>query len=223
VAKNTTALLYTLDTAIAEKVLPFFVSLGARHSVGESCYDGFPTASSLKPRRHDELDGRCFWWINRFAVGDTTFEIAYGDREFLIETMLFYAGIPDRFAPWELLTAAQVAEPHVVSGEAWVLAPDFVIQVVDRLADGIRQHWGILGTPGPQVIDRARVLRGKRMVFAQEEQRRLDRDRASVQASAAFHAKRYAEAKRLLGPFRDDAELTRSSAKLLEMAEKRLK
>jgi hypothetical protein len=223
VATNTPALLETLDTAIAEKVLPFFVSLGAQHLVGEACYDDWPAASSLKPRRHEELDGRFFWWINRFVVGNTTFEIAYGDREFLIETMLFYAGIPDRFAPWELLSAAQVAEPHVVSGEAWVLAPDFVIRVVDRLSDGIRQHWSILGTPVPQVIDRARVLRGKRMVFAQEEQRRLDRDRASLQASAAFHAGRYAEAKCLLEPFRGDAELTRSSAKLLEMAESRLK
>ncbi len=169
------------------------------------------------------MDGRFFWWISRFVVGDPTFEIAYGDREFLIETMLFYAGIPDRFAPWELLSAAQVAEPHVVSGEAWVLAPDFVTRVIDRLTCGIRQHWSILGMPMPQVIDRARVLRGKRMLFAKEEQRRLNRDRASIQASAAFHAGGYAHAKCLLEPFRDDAELTRSSAKLLEMAERRLK
>ncbi|MBL9134384.1 MAG: hypothetical protein JNK85_00885 [Verrucomicrobiales bacterium] len=155
-------------------------------------------------------------------MGDTTFEIAYGDREFVIETVVFYAGIPDRFAPWEVLSAAQVTEPHVVSGEAWVLAPDFVVRVIDRISEGIRQHWGILGAPKPEIVDRARVLRAKRMLFAQEEQRRLDRERACVQASAAFHAGRFAEAKRLLEPFRHDAALTRSSVKLLEMAESRL-
>lgn len=221
-ATNTPALLDTLDTAIAEKILPFFLPLGARHIMGESCYDGYPAASSLKPRCHEELDGRFFWWINRFIVGETTFEIAYGDREFLIEPMLFYAGIPDRFAPWELLTAAQISEPLVVSGEVWVLAPDFVIQVIDRLADGIRQHWNILGKPMPEIIDRALVLRGKRMVFAQEEQRRHDRDRANIQASTAFHAGRYAEAKHLLEPFCSDVELSPSSAKILEMVKKKL-
>jgi len=223
VATNAPALLQTVDTAIAEKVLPFFVSLGARQVVGESCYAGWPGPSSLKPRRYEELDGRSFWWINRFIAGATTFEIAYGEREFLIETMLFYSGIPDRFAPWELLTAAQVSNPHVVSGEAWVLAPDFAIRVIDRIADGIRLHWGLLGIPVPEVVDRAHVLRGKRMLFAQEEQRRRDRERASVQASAAFHAGRYAEAKRLLEPFKGDAGLAPSSAKMLQMAEKKLK
>lgn len=220
---KTPALVATLDTAIAEKILPLFLPLGARHMIGESCYDAWPAPSSLKPRRYEELDGRFFWWINRFVVGETTFEIAYGDREFLIETMLFYVGIPDRFAPWELLTAAQVADPHVVSGEAWVFAPDFVVQVIGRLADGIWKHWSFLSHPKPEIIDRACVLRGKRMVFAQQEQRRHDRERASIQASTAFHAGRYAEAIRLLEPFRNDAELAPSSAKIIELAEKRLR
>jgi hypothetical protein len=60
-------------------------------------------------------------------------------------------------------------------------------------------------------------------VFAQEEQRRQDRDRASIHASTAFHAGRYAEAKRLLESFRNDAELAPSAAKILEIAERRLK
>jgi hypothetical protein len=67
------------------------------------------------------------------------------------------------------------------------------------------------------------VLRVESRLFAQAEQRRIDRERASIQASAAFHAGRYAEAIRLLEPFRDDAELARSSKKLLELAESRLR
>jgi hypothetical protein len=137
--------------------------------------------------------------------------------------MLFYAGIPDRFAPWELLSAAQVADPHVVSGEAWVLTPDFVFRVIEKLAAGLQMHWSVLGAPAPAIIDRARVLRGKRMLFAQDEQRRRDRERSSIQASAAFHAGRYAEARSLLEPFQHDAELIPSAAKILTLAKQKLK
>lgn len=222
-ATNTPALLGAFDTAVAEKLLPFLVNKGALHLVGESCHDAYLGPSSLKPRRYKELDGRFFWWINRFVIGNTTFEIGYGDREFLIEPTIFYVAIPDRFAPWELLSAAQVSNPHVVSGAAWVLAPDFVECVIDDMARGIERHWSILAAPEPQIIDRALVLRGKRMVFAQDEQRRKDRERASIQASAAFHAGHYAEAKSLLDPFRDDVQLAPSAAKILEMSERRLK
>jgi hypothetical protein len=200
-ATNTPKLLDVLDAEIAEKIQPFFASFGAQHLIGESCYDSWPAPSTLKSRSHKELDGRFFWWINRFIVKDTTFEICYGDREFLIETMLFYAGIKDRFSPWELLTAAGVSNPHVASGKAWVLAPDFMVSVIDELATGIKQHWNILGKPQPEIIDRALVLRGKQMLFAKEEQRRRDRERAVVHASNAFHAGKYSEAKHLLEPF----------------------
>jgi hypothetical protein len=222
VVVTNSVLLKVLDTAIAEKVLPFFLPLGARHLVGESRYDAEPTASSLKARRHEELDGRFFWWINRFVLGDTMFEIGYGDRESRIETMLFYAGGSEQFAPWELLSAAQVPDSNVVSGEDWVLAPDFVIKVIERMAGGIRQHWNILGNPSPEMMERALVIRAQRMRLAQEEQRCRDRDRASVQAAVAFHSGRYVEAKRLLEPYRNDADLAPASAKMLEMAERKL-
>ena len=222
-ATNTPNLLGVLDAEIAEKIQPFFASLGAQHLIGESCHDSWPAPSTLKSISHKELDGRFFWWINRFIVKDAKFEICYGDREFLIETMLFYAGIKDRFAPWELLMAAGVSDPHDVSGEAWVLKPDFMVSVIDELTTGIKQHWSILGKPQPDIIDRALVLRGKRMLFAKEEQRRRDRERAVVRASTAFHASKYAEAKRLLEPFENDADLIPSALKILELTEKKLK
>ena len=72
------------------------------------------------------------------------------------------------------------------------------------------------------MIDRARVLRGQRMDFAQEEQRRRNRERASIQASVAFHNGEYSEAMRLLEPYRDGDGLSRSSAMLLRMAKRRM-
>jgi hypothetical protein len=223
VTTSSPRLVETFDTAVAERLTPSFVSLGGQHFAGEACYDGSSAVPALKALPYEELDGRFFWWVNRFTVGGTTLDIAYGDREFLIQASLSYAGVADRFAPWELLHAAQAPNPHAVSGHDCLFDPGSIIRVVEQLAEGIQQHWSILGTPDPQIIDRACVLRVERRLFAQAEQRRLDRERASIQASAAFHAGRYAEAIRLLEPFRGDAELARSSTKLLELAELRLR
>lgn len=223
VTTNSHILVEAFDTAVAERLTPFFVALGGQHSAGEACYDGSSAVPALKALPYEELDGRFFWWINRFTVGGTTLDIAYGDREFLIQASLSYAGIAHHFAPWELLQAAQAPNPLAVSGGDWLFDPGSIARVVEEFAEGIRQHWSILGTADPRLIDRACVLRGERMLVAQAEQRRIDRERASIQASAAFHAGRYAEAIRLLEPFRDDAELARSSKKLLELAESRLR
>ncbi|MCO5051771.1 MAG: hypothetical protein M9920_05665 [Verrucomicrobiae bacterium] len=221
-ATSTPILLKTFDTAIAEKISPFFTPLGARHVVGESCYDERLGPSSLKLKSYAELDGRFFWWINRFIVDGTTLDIAFGDREFLIETAIFYDKIKNHFAPWELLSAAKVPNAHVISGEAWVLEPDFMVRIVERMAQGIQQHWNIISKATPPLIDRVCVMRNSRMIFNQEEQRRKDRERASTHASAAFHAGRYAEARSLLEPFKRDRELPPSAAKILELAEKKL-
>lgn len=67
------------------------------------------------------------------------------------------------------------------------------------------------------------AFRWKPALFAQVEQGHQDIERAIVLASTAFHAGNYAEAKRLLDPFRDDAGLSPSAAKMLEMAVKRVK
>ena len=168
------------------------------------------------------MDGRFFWWINRFVIGGTVFEIGYGDREFLVETSVFYTSVSDRFAPWLLLSAAGVSEPQALSGAAWVLEPPFMIQTIENLAQGLRSHWKIISSPVPELIDRARVMLGRQMLFNQEEQRRRDRERACAQASLAFHAGRFADAERLREPFRKDPDLPPSSAKLYDMAKRRL-
>lgn len=223
VATGTADLLQTLDSAIQEKVWPFFSALNAQHLIGESCFDRGAGPASLKHRRHMELEGRFFWWINRFIADGTTFEIGYGDREAIIETRLFFAAIRKRFEPWELLSAAQVTDPHAVTGQDRVLTPGSMTGIIAHIADGIREHWHILAKPTFELIERALVLRGKRLQQAQEEQRRRDRERASANASAAFHAGRFAEAIRPLEPFKSDAELSRSSAMMIELAERRLK
>ena len=88
-------LLDTLDNAVNACVGPFMTAQGARHTTGLSNFDGYPGPSSITQRPHSEVSG-LFWWVNRFEVGRTIFDIGYGDREALIETMLYYQGIKDR-------------------------------------------------------------------------------------------------------------------------------
>jgi hypothetical protein len=218
---KTSELLEVLDSAINAHVSPFMAAQGARHTTGLSNFDGYPGPSSITLRQHSKVGDGIFWWVNRFETGRTTFDIGYGDREALIETMLYYEGIRDRFAPWELLEAARVPDKLTVTGEMWVHKPDFMKQVIARIGEGLTQHWGILSSPSEEIIDRALVLRGKRMIFAQEEQRRRDRERSCVKASIAFHAGNPTEAIRLLEPFEHDTELSRSSKMMLDLARRK--
>jgi hypothetical protein len=220
---NTTPeLLDAFDASVRERLCAFMESKGATHSVGHSDFNGWPGPSSISKRAYQDLDGSFFWWINRFEVEDCTLDIGYGDKEFIVEPMLYYNGIKDHFAPWELLLAATVSKPHVASGAAWVLSADFMKKTIESTSEGIITHWQILSSPSPDLIDRARVMRGQRMIFAREEQRRRDRERASIQASTAFHNGDYSEAIRLLDPYRDDEDLPRSSAILLRLAKQKI-
>ena len=194
---------------------------GAHYTKGLSNFDGYPGPSSISPRKLSEVDNSLFWWVHRFEKRHTTFEIGYGDRELLIETMLYYKGIKDHFNPWEILEAARVPDKLIVTGEMWVHAPDFMKRIIIRISEGLIKHWGLLSSPSEEVIDRALVLRGKRMVFAQEEQHRQDRESACIKASAAFHAGDPIQAFRLLEPFEHDKELARSSKMILDIARKR--
>lgn len=219
---TTAELLASFDASVREYLCPFMDSQGAAHSVGHCNFDGWPGPSSISKRTYQELKGSFFWWINRFELEGCTLDIGFGDREFLVEPMLYYRGIRDHFAPWELLSAGAIPNPQSASGAVWVLSVGFMKKTIESASAGLIEHWPLLASPSPDLIDRARVIRGQQRVFAQDEQRRRDRERASVQASAAFHNGDYSEAIRLLGPYRDDEDLPRSSALLLRLATQKM-
>lgn len=61
----------------------------------------------------------------------------------------------------------------------------------------------------------------EQMTSILNEERKKDREKASIQASAAFHNGDIEKAIQLLTPFEKDEELSPSSAKLLEMAKQK--
>jgi|APGre2960657404_1045060.scaffolds.fasta_scaffold49408_2 hypothetical protein len=214
-------LLTALDRAVRQHLCPFFTARGASYTAGMSSYDGYPGPCTLKSKPFASVGQTFFWWIHRFSSSEAVLDIGFGDREFIVETTLFYPSINARFAPWELLLAHEVHDSQAMSGNAFVLTTDFMERTIIAMAEGIQTYWPILSVPDPVIVDRAQTLRGRRMIFAQEEQRKKDRERASIQASLAFHARRFGEAIKLLAPFKDDEELSRSSKMLLHVAQKK--
>jgi len=220
---NSIQLLTALDRCIQQQLCQYFSEHGATYSSGLSGYDGYPGPCTLQAKPFSSIGNSFFWWVHRFSVHDSIVDIAFGDREFIVETKIYYPTINASFAPWELLTALEVTDPQAMSGNAWVLSTEFIERTVSRIAAGTRKYWPKLSRPEPYVVDRAQELRGRRLIYAQEEQRRRDRDRDSIQASRAFHENRLADAIRLLDTYKDDQELSRSSRRLLQIAQKKNK
>ena len=213
--ENTTQLLQTLDLVVRQELVPYFASLGFTHSSGE-----FGPDDALQACNFSNLESRFFWWTHRFSSRKTMFNLSYGDREFVIETSINYIDIKTRFAPWELLLAAEVPDPYIMNGNAFVLSTDFMNRTIAGIAEGVRKYWPILSPPASKLIDRAKELRDQRLVFAQKEERSKDRERAATLASKAFHENRLNAAIKLLIPYEDDDELSRASRMLLRLARK---
>lgn len=214
-------LIASFDDCVKKYLCPFTQSKGAKHSSGKSNFDGNGAPSSLSSVSYDSVGNSFFWWINRFETDQCTLDISYGDREFMIETTLYYKGIEDQFGVWEIKMGAEIPEPTSACGASFVLSSEFMDKVISELSDGIKSNWELISSPSNEVIDRARVLRGKRMIFEQEEQRTRDREKACIQASTAFHNGEFKKAIQILEPFEKDEGLAPSSAKLLTMAKQK--
>jgi len=214
-------LLTALDQAVRNHLLPYFSEYGAVYSSGISGRDNYPGPSTVLPKPFTSVGSHFFWWIHRFKCDSAIFDIGFGDREFIVETALYYPAIKKSFSPWELLLACEVHDSQAMSGNAFVGSTDFMERTIAELAEGTRKYWPTLSHPKPHIIDRAQELRGRRLIFAQEEQRKRDRESASIQASRAFHENRIDEAIKLLTPFKNDQDLSSSSKMLLRVAQKR--
>jgi len=190
-----------------------------RRVEGFSQFDGYPGQASLRTSDFSQAPG-LFLYVVRYLDSDVILDFSYGDRELLIEPMLIYPAHQLRFYPSELLSAAGTPRAGNLSGGTWVRTRDYMEQIITEFAAFLRPHWPFLRQPGHEVLDRALVQRGRKMLFAQEEQRRRDRERACIQASEAFHARNHRRAIELLRPFLDDSDLPPASRKLYELASK---
>ena len=193
---------------------------GCRRAEGFSQFDGYPGLSSLRTSNFSNVPG-IFSYVVRYSDKEAVLDISYGDRELLVEPLIIYPTHKLRFYPSELLSAAGITrEAGTLSGGAWVQTREHMQSIVDQFAAALRPHWTVLRELKPQVLDRALIQRGRKMRFAQDEQRRKDSESACIQASTAFHSGDFRKAVALLTPFIGDADLPKTSQMLYELAAK---
>lgn len=192
---------------------------GCSHSFGFSRFDGYPGPSSLKAPDFNAIPG-LFDFIVRFTDCHAVVDLHYGDRELIIETQVAYPSLERCFYVTELMVAAAIPLPEGEPGGAWVHTQSRIAKILEDSAAALKPHWELFREVRPELIDCALEQRGQRLMFAQAEQRRRDRESACTQASRRFHDRDFTGALRLLGPFIDDPDISASSRKVYELARK---
>lgn len=167
------------------------------HEAGLSDFES--PISNLEEQEYSALEGRFFWWINRFRNESVVFDISYGDREFTVEARVFCEG--EWFGAWELLAASGVYEPLGASGESFVLNKDFMRRTILALAEGVKEHWGTLCSCDKRLIEKTLQQRSERLSQSMLEQEMEGVRRAGIRASEAFHSANYQAAIRHLQPY----------------------
>ncbi len=211
-------LLEEFDSTIRVELVPFMKDNGMKHTVGHSDYE--TPISVLKSKKYSEMSDRFFSWVNRFENDKVVIEVSYGDREFYVETKVFYLKAQQWFGAWEILTAANSNNITEISGESFVLNIGFMHRTIIQLSNGIKHNWKTLSLCNDTIIERALELREERFLSEQAEGEKQDMERFCVQASKAFHNKNFQEAIRLLEPYKNNPMLPKASIKLLSMAKK---
>lgn len=193
------------------------LSRGATYESGFSLFEGRPR--KLRARSAG-LPG-LFWYVCRYSFPTVYLDIGFGDRELLVEAMVGYPDLNIEHHPGILAEAAG-RNLGGLGGRIWVLELPLMRSAVAELTNGLISIWDVLGSPTKEEFDRAELILGRRMRFAQEEQRHRDRQRDTIQASTAFHQGNFSRAVDLLSVYEDDAEFTEANKKMLALARRKL-
>ena len=205
----------TFEASVREGLDDFMHSRGATYESGFSCFEGLPR--KLKSRS-EGIPG-LFWFICRYKFPAMYLDVGFGDRESLVEAMIGYPSLALEHHPGILAEAAGRNEGGL-SGRAWVVELPFMQVTVKELTSGLKSIWDLLESPSEEVLDRAQQILGRRLIFAQEEQRRRDRQRDTIEASTAFHEGNFSRAVELLSRYERDDEFSEANRKMLTLAKK---
>jgi len=205
------------DSCIRDELLPFMRMNGLSHSVGQSDFSDDPVVG-LNSSKYSEPISMYFCWVNRFIGDKYTFDISYGGPEQTIEARIFCQG--QWLGCWELLSAANMSDAHMVSGNAFVCNRDFMKATIKALSFSIKDNWEILSSCNIQLIESVLKLREERSKNSRIEQEKNDMKIACIKASNAFHSQQYRDAIKLLEPYQNSSRLPKTSVKLLAMARK---
>lgn len=209
-------LIETLESEVCSGLGTFMNTQGATYDSGFASFDAEP--SRLKKKKIDGLG--LFWYVCRYTFPSMYLDIGFGDKEYLVEPKVNYPSLGLSHHPTILAEAAKI-NVGGLGGNSFVLEAEFMRSTVSTLCEGIKANWSMLFNPKPEVLDRAQQILGRRLIFAKEEQRRKDREGASIKASESFHKGDFKMTVELLQPFAKDNEFSKSASVMLKMAKQR--
>jgi hypothetical protein len=97
------------------------------------------SSSSLLKSWQDGASPSHFWVVQRFSRANMHCEIAYGDRELVLEGHWSFGVSQDKFGMWEILDAAERSDKHI-RGSSWVDSVDYLKKILLDMADSLKKN-----------------------------------------------------------------------------------
>ena len=138
-----------------------------------------------------------FFATATFANVNVAGNITFGDREYLVNTVLGPASGSARYGLWEWADALE--QPHLVPRDtSFVMDAERLRTIVTAMANAVRVLEGPIAASSPTVIGRIEQARSLLREQSQARMREDDHRRASAEAGEAFRARDYRRVVKLL-------------------------
>jgi hypothetical protein len=204
----------TLVHAFLTSATSEFASLVATRDASWSVRVEHATRAGIVPVAPEDIAG-FFWITGAFQTARISGEITFGDREFLINTVLGPTSGAARYGLWEWADA--LGRPELVPRVTdFVLTSDRLERIVAGMAHATIHLRDDIARSDPSVVERMERARDEEQAAYQRRSARDDHRRASAAAAKAFAARDFDRVVKLLAPF--DAVLTPAERKRLVYA-----
>ena len=171
----------------------------------------------ITPYNRQNIQGP-FLAVTRYEKDNQSLEILYGDKEFAIESYLYYDQVY-RLSLGQMLAAVKKSDAGPT--RHWLVThEDLIVESIAGIARTVKKQWRHFLCPTPKIIERALTIRGKLMEQAVREQHKQDIEDASREAARAFMEKDFLKVIALLVPY--ERHLSASDLKKLTLARRNL-
>ena len=191
----------TLVNAFLGSATAEFASLVQSPNASWSVLVEHATSVGLVPVAPEQITGFFFataTFANEFVAGSLTF----GDREYLVNTVLGPSGSTARYGLWEWADA--FGYPNAVPREtSFVLTVSRLSEIIAGMVRAVATLQDAIATAPVEIFSRMERAREKVQADFQSKLREDDHRRAAARAAEAFRSRDYQRVVNLLEPFVD--------------------
>jgi hypothetical protein len=142
-----------------------------------------------------------FLAVQRYRLKTVIIEIAYGDRDSIVQPRAFFP-FSGGFGLFEILRAAGIRDADA-EGDSQVYSKDVMRRTVSAIAASLEGHFVLMTNPGIRILARAQEIRREQARQEKEEHRRAFLEKARNTAADEFRKRNYRKVIELLTPFED--------------------